>query len=180
MNIPCILIPALVGLICGILGYLIGKMNAKTTINEVSLQPELDACLANTKKMSSRIADLEAELEKATKLAAKHVQNFTAPLIVFDANLAEAVFGKKIKENDLKVIEGIGPKIEELYHNAGIKTWKALSETPTEKSQAILDEAGENYAIHNPGTWSKQAKLAYEGKWQELKNWQDSLDGGKE
>jgi len=77
-------------------------------------------------------------------------------------------------------VEGIGPKIEELYHNAGIKTWKELSETTVEKSQAILDEAGERFSVHNPATWSKQAELAYQGKWQELKDWQETLDGGKE
>ncbi|MBK0368488.1 hypothetical protein [Flavobacterium agrisoli] len=179
MNIPCILIPALVGLICGILGYLIGKMNSKKEEVSVSLQPELDACRENSKSLSARITALEAELANA-KLATSNIQSFTAPLIAFDANLAAAVYGKKIKENDLKIIEGIGPKIEDLYHQAGIKTWYELSETPTEKSQAILDAGGENFAIHNPGTWARQAQMAYEGKWQELKNWQESLNSGKE
>ena len=183
MNIPCILIPALVGLICGILGYLLGKMNSKGDDSlALSLQSDLDACKANTKSLNAKIASLEADLAAKAKVSGS-VQSFAAnvaPAIVFDGILAERVFGKKIKENDLKIVEGIGPKIEELYHNAGIKTWLALSETPTSKSQAILDAAGENYAIHNPGTWAKQALLAYQGKWQELKDWQDALDGGKE
>jgi predicted flap endonuclease-1-like 5' DNA nuclease len=179
MNIPCILIPALVGLICGILGYLLGKMNSKSDDITVSLQPELDACRANSKKLTAKIAELEAELANA-KLASKNIQSFAAPLIVFDEALAATIYGKKIKENDLKIVEGIGPKIEDLYHQVGIKTWLALSETSIEKSQAILDGGGENFAMHNPGTWSKQAKLAYEGKWQELKDWQDDLNGGKE
>jgi predicted flap endonuclease-1-like 5' DNA nuclease len=183
MNIPCILIPALVGLICGILGYLIGKMASKGNESDLlSLQAELDACRANTKNLNAKITSLEADL--AAKLnSSASAQSFvgkTASEVAFDAALAATVFGKKIKKDDLKIIEGIGPKIEELYHKAGIKTWLALSETPTSKSQAILDEAGENYAIHNPGTWARQAKLAYEGKWQELKEWQDALDGGKE
>jgi len=33
--------------------------------------------------------------------------------------------------------------------------------------------------MHNPGTWPKQAEMAAEGKWDELKVWQDELDGGK-
>lgn len=183
MNIPCILIPALVGLICGILGYLIGKMASKGNDSDLlSLQADIDACRANTKNLNAKITSLEADL--AAKLnSSSSAQSFVSkasPEIAFDAALAATVFGKKIKKDDLKIIEGIGPKIEELYHKAGIKTWLALSETPTSKSQAILDEAGENYAIHNPGTWARQAKLAYEGKWDELKKWQDALDGGKE
>lgn len=182
MNIPCILIPALVGLISGILGYLIGKMTSKGNDSDLlSLQADLDACRANSKNLTAKITSLEADL--AAKLNNVSAQSFvakTAPEIAFDAALAATVFGKKIKKDDLKIIEGIGPKIEELYHQAGIKTWLALSETPTPKSQTILDNAGENYAIHNPGTWARQAKLAYEGKWKELKEWQDTLDGGKE
>ena len=102
------------------------------------------------------------------------------PIIPFDANLASSIFGKKIKENDLKIVEGIGPKIEELFNASGILTWKALSETSVERCNDILHSAGERFVIHNPSTWPRQAKLAYEGKWKDLKDWQETLDGGKE
>lgn len=187
MNIPCILIPALVGLICGILGYLLGKMNSKGDYDDslvLSLQSELDACRANTKSLNAKILSLEADLAaKASIVSSNSTQSFTAkavPEIVFESALAATLFGKKIKENDLKIVEGIGPKIEALLNDAGIRTWFDLSQTPIEKLQAILDSGGENYAIHNPGTWAKQALLAYQGKWQELKDWQQSLLGGKE
>lgn len=102
------------------------------------------------------------------------------PLIAFDAAAAKAVYGKKIKQDDLTVVEGIGPKISGLFNNFDVKTWKDLSECSLDKCQEVLDSGGERYKIHNPGTWPRQAKLAYEGKWEELKKWQDSLDGGKE
>lgn len=138
------------------------------------LQAELDACNANSTKLSATIKSLEGEMG-SLKLAA------AAPkLIPFDAAAALAVFGKKVNQDDLKLVEGIGPKIEELFHAAGIKTWKALSETSIERCKEILDAAGERFQIHNPGTWPKQCELMYEGKWQELKEWQDKLDGGKE
>ena len=181
MNIPCILIPALVGLICGILGYLLGKMNSKGDDSlALSLQADLDACKANTKNLNAKIASLEADLAAKSKISASQSFAAAVPTIVFDSALAATVFGKKIKENDLKIVEGIGPKIEALFNDAGIKTWHALSEATIDKLQSILDAAGENYAIHNPGTWPKQALLAYQGKWQELKDWQEALDGGKE
>lgn len=185
MNIPCILIPALVGLISAILGYLLGKAfsNGGDKNASFSLQSDLDACKANSRSLTSKITSLESELASLKTSASANTQQFvakTAPTFLFDAALAATVFGKKIKENDLKIVEGIGPKIEELYHKAGIKTWEALSETSTKTSQSILDAAGESYSIHKPGTWAKQAKLAYQGKWQKLKDWQESLDGGKE
>jgi predicted flap endonuclease-1-like 5' DNA nuclease len=191
MNIPCILIPALVGLISGVLGYLLGKMFSSNGDNSgsLSLQSDLDACRANSKSLSARIASLEADLTSARASAKTNVQSFADSVatasagvaaIAYDADKSFAVLGKKWKQDDLKIVEGIGPKIEELYHAAGIKTWKALSETSLEKSQSILDGAGERYAIHNPGTWARQSELAYLGKWQELKDWQNTLDGGKE
>ena len=88
--------------------------------------------------------------------------------------------GKKIKQDDLKMIEGIGPKIEGLLNDGGIKTWADLANAPTEKVQAILDEAGSRYRMHSPITWAKQAKLADDAKWQELEDLQDRLIGGRE
>jgi len=43
-----------------------------------------------------------------------------------------------------------------------------------------LNTGGKRYEIHNPGTWPKQAGLAFEGKWKELNDLQDYLDGGVE
>lgn len=185
MNIPCILIPVLVGLICGILGYLLGKLNSKGDDSlALSLQADLDACKANTRNLNTKIASLEADLVAKANIVApiSPTQSFgnVAPVLLFDSALASTIYGKKIRENDLKIVEGIGPKIEALFNAAGITTWKELSETSTEKSQAILDTGGENYAIHNPSTWAKQALFAYQGKWQELKDWQQGLLGGKE
>jgi len=40
-------------------------------------------------------------------------------------------------------------------------------------------EVNSRYKMHDPTTWPKQAKLAADGKWDELKKLQDELDGGK-
>ncbi|MFT6000936.1 MAG: large subunit ribosomal protein L27 [Neolewinella sp.] len=88
--------------------------------------------------------------------------------------------GKKIKQDDLKMVEGIGPKIEGLLHDINIKTWRELADAPEEKVQQMLDDAGPRYRIHSPSTWAKQAALAADAKWAELEKLQDELDGGKE
>ncbi len=97
----------------------------------------------------------------------------------FDAALAKGVFGKKVVENDLTIIEGVGPKIAELFQKAGIGTWKDLSETAVERCQEILSKAGTSYKAHDPTTWPLQSEMAYTGKWEELKKWQDDMLGGK-
>ena len=95
MNIPCILIPALVGLICGILGYLLGKMNSKNDDSlALSLQADLDACKANTKNLNARIATLEADLAAKAKVTTQSFAAASPTLIPFDAALAANVLGK--------------------------------------------------------------------------------------
>ncbi len=86
----------------------------------------------------------------------------------------------KAKADDLKKVEGIGPKIAEIFNNAGIVTFADLAKTSVKKLETILTEAGPRYASKNPGSWPKQAKMAADGKWDELKKWQDEVKGGIE
>ncbi len=168
MNIWCWLIPLLIGVISGILGYLIGKGSSTTIDNSADL-----------KLWKDKNSKLQADLDACTnKLSAKAVAPVVAA-IPFDADAAKAAFGKTIKHDDLKVVEGIGPKIEEMFHAGGIKTWKELSETAVAKCQEILDGGGERYRVHDPASWPMQSKMCYENKWSELFKWQEEHDHGK-
>ena len=82
----------------------------------------------------------------------------------------------KAKADDLKKVEGIGPKIASKLVAAGITTFADLAKTKPAKISEIISEVRGN---HVTDTWPAQAKLAAEGKWDELKKWQDELDGGK-
>ena len=81
--------------------------------------------------------------------------------------------------DDLTRIEGIGPKIAELLGEAGYAGYADLAAADPEKIREILAEAGGNFASHDPQTWPEQAGMARDGKWDELKVWQDELDGGR-
>ena len=100
---------------------------------------------------------------------------------VVEAVVAEkpAKAKKKAEGDDLKLIEGVGPEIADLLINAGIVTFADLAATSAEKVSEILSAAGSNFASHNPATWADQATLARDGKWDELKELQDKLNGGK-
>ncbi|MCP1382987.1 hypothetical protein [Runella salmonicolor] len=81
--------------------------------------------------------------------------------------------------DDLEIIEGIGPKIEELLNQKGILTFAQLAQKPAESIKEILNAAGPRFQIHDPTTWPEQASLARDGKWDELKKWQDELNKGR-
>lgn len=83
------------------------------------------------------------------------------------------------KNDDLKIIEGIGPKMASILNEAGIVTFKQLAETKVSTIKEILAAAGPRYNMHDPSTWGKQAKLAAAGKMDELKNLKVELKGGK-
>lgn len=80
-------------------------------------------------------------------------------------------------EDDLTLIEGIGPKINQIFHAAGIHTFADLAHSDVSRLQAVLDEA--KLRIADPTTWPEQARLAAAGDLEALKAYQDSLKGGR-
>jgi small subunit ribosomal protein S2 len=80
-------------------------------------------------------------------------------------------------EDDLEIIEGIGPKIATLLKEAGIKTFVQLADTDVARLKSILLAA--NLRVNDPTSWPEQAKLAAAGKADELKQLQDHLKGGR-
>ncbi len=84
-----------------------------------------------------------------------------------------------IKNDDLKVIEGVGPKMATILNEAGIITFKQLATTKVTTLREILAAAGPRYKMHNPSNWAKQAKLAAAGRMDELKNLKVELKAKK-
>ncbi len=83
------------------------------------------------------------------------------------------------KADDLKLIEGVGPKIAELMNNAGIITFAQMAERTSEELRKILDDGGIG-AIADPTTWPEQAALAAQGKMDALIELQDKMQGGRQ
>ncbi|GJQ07315.1 50S ribosomal protein L21 [Capnocytophaga cynodegmi] len=90
----------------------------------------------------------------------------------------EEKHSKSVKADDLKKIEGIGPKASEALVAAGVDTFAKLAKKSVEEIKTILAEASSTLAHLDPQTWAAQAQLAADGKWDELKKWQDELNGG--
>ncbi|MEM9546309.1 MAG: helix-hairpin-helix domain-containing protein [Bacteroidota bacterium] len=86
---------------------------------------------------------------------------------------------KAFKQDDLKAIEGIGPATDKLLQENGITTWRELANTSVERLKQILTDAGSRFGLSDPTTWPQQAQLAADGKFDELREYQDFLDGGK-
>ena len=92
---------------------------------------------------------------------------------------AQVTLGRPVIMDDLKMVEGIGPKIEEVLHGAGINSWAKLAATTPEQLRSVLAAAGQQYNVHDPVSWPQQAGLALSGHWDSLRALQDNLRGGK-
>lgn len=240
----CWIIPVLVGAVCALLGYLLGRSGRKRLVEAWSEKWEAtrkDLENAN-RKLSLAINDLDKAKESEQKATAGYdeligrfnllqrewdnnrtaIQNlkdennalkislgmlqppdtddqpeFESPGpiqdqdisiesghvsdgAVFDPEKARQIMEKPVVENDLTIIEGIGLAIRDLFHENGITTWYQLSQCNVEQCEAILRSGGDRFRNHHPGTWPRQAFLAFQGNWEQLKLWQDELDGGIE
>ena len=82
--------------------------------------------------------------------------------------------------DDLKRIEGIGPKISGVLYDAGISTFAQLADADEGQLERILNEADPRLLrLARPTTWPEQAALAAAGEWEALNALQGKLKGGR-
>lgn len=80
--------------------------------------------------------------------------------------------------DDLKIIEGIGPKIAAVLNAAGVTRFEQLAAMAPEEITRLLHDGGIRLA--DPRSWPQQARLAADGKLVELKALQASLLAGRQ
>ncbi|SHM95625.1 50S ribosomal protein L21 [Polaribacter sp. KT 15] len=134
------------------------------------------------KKNGHRQALTEIQIESIAASGAKKATKkaVTKKAAAPKAEAKKAAPKKSSKGDDLKKIEGAGPKAAEALVNAGLDTFAKVAKTEASKLSEILSEASSRLSHIVTDTWPKQAGLAAEGKWDELKELQDRLDGGIE
>lgn len=121
-----------------------------------------------TERKSEKQTEVEEESKPKAKKAAKESSGDT------EAKALEK------ESDDFTKVEGIGPKIAQIFQEAGIHTFADLADKSEDDLRSILAEAGPKYTSKNPASWPKQAQMAADGKWDELQEWQDSVNGGIE
>ncbi len=82
------------------------------------------------------------------------------------------------RRDDLKVIEGIGPKIEQLLNNAGYLTFRSVAEADAAALAVILEAAGPRFKLARTDTWPQQAGLLADNNMAAFKTLTDALKGG--
>ena len=165
--------------------------NAKTKEAESlgllkSLQADLSGHKSRFDESQNMIAMLHAEIEgnKRTQAALSGRIGDSERAAQLESerrnNMARHGFvARTLDRDDLTLVEGIDPRIEQQLRTYGIDTHARLAVTPIEELRKILDHDG-TFKLANPGTWARQAALVVRGDWAELRRWQDVLIAGVE
>jgi predicted flap endonuclease-1-like 5' DNA nuclease len=126
------------------------------------------------------IRDLNAQLEwrKVTIDQLKAVVEEKEGEVQALKSRLEVATAPETEPDNLKRIEGIGPRISQLLQEAGILTFAQLAATEIDHLRQIVASAGLS-ALADPSTWPQQASLAAQENWTALQALQDELAGGR-
>lgn len=81
--------------------------------------------------------------------------------------------------DDLKKLEGIGPNIERLLNQYGIKSYARLATLSRDQLRDVLAAGGNEFKMHDPKSWPYQAELAAKQNWERLREYQEFLIEGR-
>ncbi len=149
--IACLVLAVLIGLL---LGWLLGGLASARREREWRSQVE---------QLNEEVRQLRSARPRSSAAASRKRPRATG----------------QPKKDDLRKIEGIGPKIAGLLNDAGIHSYAQLARAGKRKLRGVLDAAGPRFRMHDPETWTEQARLAAAGKWDALKSLQQKLKGGR-
>jgi len=146
-----------------------GKVAEEKTAKVEKEEPKAATAKESPAAKTAEVKEVPQEKEEPKKPAAS-TSKPKAP--------AKKVSASKVE--DLTKIEGIGPKTAEALNNAGVDSYEKLSKQKPDAIREILTAASTRLAHLDPGSWPKQAKMAADDKWDELKKWQDNAKAGVE
>ncbi len=135
----------------------------------------LENKLAQYQGKEAELATLQAQVEDMQRLS-RQLDTARAEITALHEELIEA---QASPPDNLRKIEGIGPKTCDLLEEHGIKTFMQLAQTPVDRLREILQEGGARFRMADPATWPEQAQLAAQDDWDALETMQNELIGGR-
>ena len=162
-----------------VIGWLIRSVTARRQVAKARSQhpdavelERLRGRIANLEPVVAERDQLRAELDAANGAQAPVSVDTHVPDVPIapDVGTASAVLGRAVVADDLTVIPGLGPNVEQLCHGIGIRTWYDLATTEASLLHTMLVDAGPRFSTHDPSLWPEMARLLSEGRWQEFQD----------
>ncbi len=141
----------------------------KTKAAVVETKAIEEAPVLTTMRKATRVESIvESKPAKAAKVVAE--KKVRPPKV-------ETVARVLGKNQDFTIVEGIGEKMMNALHEAGISTFSQLSSSTVAELKAVAYSIKNRFA--DPTTWPQQAQLVVENKHDELRKLQETLKGGR-
>jgi predicted flap endonuclease-1-like 5' DNA nuclease len=150
---------------------------AVATIEAVAAAPESSAEQTDVQPEASESAYAAVEQPAYAQVPEARAPDKTTEPAAQDEPQASAAPAEQAPD-DLTMIEGIGPKISGALIAAGVNTFAKLAAMQPEEIERVVRSAGVRM-VGKAETWTKQAALAAEGKFDELKAYQRTLTAGR-
>ena len=109
---------------------------------------------------------LDAEAEKKDRRPRR-----TSAAVKAEKEAAQAAL--KEKGDNFTIIEGIGPAVTNLLHEAGIQSFADLAASNIDEIRTMLKARRNNIA--DPATWAQQAQMVVDNDWESLQQLQQTL-----
>jgi len=146
-------------------GVVDGYSSTDATLNREA-SPSSDSRSTITKESSSSEGQVSKVASSTAAVAA-------AASIATSSSVSSNT--KSVSSDNLKKIEGIGPKIEEVLNAAGFIRYEDIQNSNRDALKEVLNAAGSRYKMHEPKSWPAQAELAAKGAWDELSKLQNEI-----
>ena len=131
--------------------------------------PSSDSRSSDTKESPSSEGQVSKVASSAAAVAA-------AASVATSSSDTKSVSSSTSNSSDnLKKIEGIGPKIEEVLNAAGFTRYEDIQNSNRDALKEVLNAAGSRYKMHEPKSWPAQAELAAKGAWDDLSKLQNEI-----
>jgi predicted flap endonuclease-1-like 5' DNA nuclease len=163
-----------------VIGWLIRSVTARRQIAKARAQhvdavelERLRGRIANLEPVVAERDELRAAVEAARGAASALQPDPARPPDVAaapDVGAASAVLGRPVVQDDLTVIPGISPAVEDLCHGIGVRTWFDLSTTEASLLRTMLVDAGPRFSTLDPSLWPEMARLLAAAEWQRFKD----------
>lgn len=158
------------------------EVDAVPVVEKKSKEPKPTPETVETKAppVVAKVPNVEVDVEATKKAVEKESSSAKATEDKEEKAPKKDTMSKAKKGDDLTKIEGVGPKAAEALSNGGMDSYTKLAEAEPEQIKELLTEASSRMAHLDPTSWPKQAKMAAEDKWDDLKKWQDNAKAGVE
>lgn len=114
------------------------------------------------------------------EVAEERLRELDSSLIEKEQEIATLIARVNAMQDDLSIIDGIGPKISAVLGLARIKSFSQLASTDEDRIRDILEAENPNLLrLTDPSTWFEQARMAADGDWEALSSHQDNLKSAR-